>query len=73
MAVACVATWAIGSSPGKLQTASKVKARLLVALGGAALTGEGVARANWLHGVGATLFDRTNRPNLSAVPTRLDV
>lgn len=55
MIVVCAATWAIGSSNGSWQTASKAKTGLFVALGGAALTGGALAWANWLIGVGATL------------------
>lgn len=55
MAIVCAATWAIGSSSGSWQAASKAKTGLLVALGGAALTGGALAWANWLLGVGATL------------------
>lgn len=55
MVVICAATWAIGSAQGSWQTASKAKAGLFVALGGAALTGGALAWANWLLDVGATL------------------
>ena len=43
MAVVCAATWAIGSAHGSWQTASKAKAGLFAALGGAALTGGALA------------------------------
>ena len=55
MVIVCAATWAIGSSNGSWQAASKGKTGLFVALGGAALTGGALAWANWLLGVGATL------------------
>lgn len=55
MVVVCAATWAIGSSNGSWQTATKAKTGLLVALGGAALTGGALAWANWLLGVGERL------------------
>lgn len=55
MGVLCSAAWAIGSTQGSWQTASKAKAGLLVALGGAAFTGGALAWANWLLDVGATL------------------
>jgi hypothetical protein len=55
MVVICAATWAIGSSNGSWQTASKSKVGLFVALGGAVLTGSALAWANWLLDVGATL------------------
>jgi len=55
MVVICAATWAIGSAQGSWQTASRAKNGLLVALGGAVLTGSALAWANWLLAVGATL------------------
>lgn len=55
MVVICAATWAIGSSNGSWQTASKGKTGLSVALGGAVLTGGALAWANWLLDLGATL------------------
>ena len=55
MAIICAATWAIGSSNGSWQTASKGKTGLFVALGGAVLSGGALAWANWLLDVGATL------------------
>lgn len=55
MVVICAAMWAIGSAQGSWQTASKAKVGLLVALGGAALTGGALAWANWLLDVGARL------------------
>jgi hypothetical protein len=55
MVIACAATWAIGSAQGSWQTASKAKTGLLVALGGAVLTGASLVWANWLISVGASL------------------
>jgi hypothetical protein len=55
MIVICSATWAIGSAQGSWQTASKAKAGLVVAIGGATLTGGALAWANWLLDVGGTL------------------
>lgn len=55
MVVICAATWAIGSTQGSWQTASKAKTGLFVALGGAVLTGSALAWTNWLLDVGATL------------------
>jgi len=55
MVVLCAATWAIGSAQGSWQTASKAKAGLFVALGGAVLAGGALVWANWLLDVGATL------------------
>lgn len=54
MVIICAATWAIGSSNGSWQTASKGKTGLCVALGGAVLTGGALAWANRLLDVGAT-------------------
>ena len=55
MVIICAATWALGSSNGSWQTASKGKTGLFVALGGAVLTGGALAWAGWLLDVGATL------------------
>lgn len=55
MVIVSAATWAIGSANGSWQTASKAKTGLLVALGGAVLTGGALAWANWLLNVGTTL------------------
>lgn len=55
MVIMCAATWAVASSSGSWQTASKAKTGLLVALGGAVLTGGVLAWANWLLGLGASL------------------
>lgn len=55
MVIVCAATWAIGSSSGSWQTASKAKTGLFVALGGAVLTGGALAWANWLLDLGAAL------------------
>lgn len=55
MVVICAATWAIGSTQGSWQTASKAKTGLFVALGGGVLTGSALAWTNWLLDVGATL------------------
>jgi hypothetical protein len=55
MIVVCAATWALSSSSGSWQAASKAKAGLFVAVGGAALTGAALAWANWLLGIGAHL------------------
>ena len=55
MVVVCAATWAIGSSNGSWQAATKGKSGLFVALGGAVLTGGALAWANWLLDVGASL------------------
>lgn len=55
MVIVCAASWAIGSSNGSWQTASKAKTGLFVALGGAVLTGGALAWTNWLLDVGAKL------------------
>lgn len=55
MVVVCAATWAIGSAQGSWQTASKARAGLVVALGGAVLTGGSLVWVNWLISVGASL------------------
>lgn len=55
MVISCGATWAIASSNGSWQAASKAKAGLFVALGGAALTGGALVWANWLLDLGASL------------------
>lgn len=55
MVISCGATWAISSSSGSWQAASKAKTGLFVALGGATLTGGALAWANWLLDVGASL------------------
>lgn len=55
MVIVCAATWAVGSSNGSWQTASKAKTGLFVALGGAVLTGGALAWANWLIDLGGRL------------------
>lgn len=55
MVIVCGATWAIGSTSGSWQTASRAKTGLLVALGGTVLTGGALAWANWLLDIGASL------------------
>ena len=55
MVIVCAATWAIASSSGSWQSASKAKTGLFVAVGGAVLTGGALAWANWLLDLGATL------------------
>lgn len=55
MVVVCAVTWGVASAHGSWQTASKAKTGLVVALGGAGLTGGALAWANWLLDVGATL------------------
>lgn len=55
MLVVCGATWAIATAHGSWHTATRAKAGLLVALGGAAATGAALVWANWLLDLGATL------------------
>lgn len=55
MVVVCAAMWAVASSTGSWQAASKAKAGVLVALAGAVLTGCALAWANWLLNLGASL------------------
>lgn len=55
MLIVSAAAWAIASSNGSWQSASKAKAGVFVALGGAALTGGALAWTNWLLDVGAAL------------------
>ena len=55
MLVICSATWALASQSGSWQTAQKAKVGMLVALGGATLTGAALTWTNWLLGIGAHL------------------
>lgn len=55
MLIVCTAAWAIASSSGGWQAAAKAKTGVLIALGGAALTGGALAWVNWLLGIGARL------------------
>lgn len=55
MVVVCAVTWAIGSAHGSWHVCAKAKSGLLVALGGAGLTGGALAWGNWLLDLGATL------------------
>lgn len=55
MLVICSTIWAFASSSGSWHTAQKAKAGILVALGGATLTGAALTWANWLLGIGAHL------------------
>lgn len=53
--VICSATWALASHSGSWHTAQKAKIGMLVALGGATLTGAALTWANWLLGIGVHL------------------
>lgn len=55
MVVICAVTWGVASAQGSWHVCSKAKSGLLVALGGAGLTGGALAWGNWLLDVGATL------------------
>jgi hypothetical protein len=55
MVVVCAAAWSLASANGSWQAAARAKAGLVVALGGAALTGAALAWANWLIDIGASL------------------
>ncbi|CUR54339.1 DUF6112 family protein [Nocardioides sp.] len=55
MVVVCAATWAVASSNGTWNTASKAKTGLLVALGGAVFIGCALAWTNWLLDLGSSL------------------
>ena len=55
MVVICAVTWGLGSAHGSWHVCSKAKSGLLVALGGAGLTGGALAWGNWLLNLGATL------------------
>ena len=55
MVVVCAITWAISSSTGSWHTAARARTGVLVAAGGAALTGGALAWANWLLHTGASL------------------
>lgn len=55
MVVVCATVWGLASAHGSWQAASKARTGLLVALGGAALTGGALAWLNWLLDVGASL------------------
>lgn len=55
MLIVCAITWAVSSSHGNYQAATKARSGLFVALGAAALAGAGVAWLNFLLGIGASL------------------
>ena len=49
------AVWALASSSGNFQTATRARSGFWVACGAAALAGAGVAWVNFLLGIGASL------------------
>lgn len=55
MLLICAAGWALASACGSWQLASRSRAGALVALGGSVALGAGLAWANWLLDLGATL------------------
>jgi hypothetical protein len=55
MVVVCAVAWAIASASGSWHGASRAKTGLMVALGGAVLTGGALGWANWLVDLGAGL------------------
>lgn len=55
MLIVCAIIWAIASSSGNYQAATKARTGLFVAVGAAALAGAGVAWLNFLLDVGTQL------------------
>ncbi len=55
MLIVCAIVWAIASSSGNYQAATKARAGLLLALGTAAMAGAGVAWVNVLLDIGTRL------------------
>ncbi|MDR5701790.1 DUF6112 family protein [Agromyces aerolatus] len=55
MLIICAIVWAIASSTGSYQTATKARTGLFVAIGAAALAGAGVAWVNFLLDIGTQL------------------
>lgn len=55
MLIVCAIVWAIASSSGNYQAATKARTGLFVSLGAAALAGAGVAWVNFLLNVGTRL------------------
>jgi hypothetical protein len=53
--IVCSVTWAIAASTGAWQVTARARTGVFVALGGAALTGGGLAWLNWLLNTGAHL------------------
>ena len=55
MLIVCAIVWAIASSSGNYQAATKARVGLFVSVGAAALAGAGVAWVNFLLGIGTEL------------------
>lgn len=53
--IVCAAVWAIASGTGAWQATARARTGVLVALGGAALTGGALAWSNWLIDTGTRL------------------
>ncbi|QAY63539.1 hypothetical protein ET495_10090 [Xylanimonas allomyrinae] len=53
--IVCSVTWAIAAGTGAWQVTARARTGVLVALGGAALSGGGLAWLNWLLNTGAHL------------------
>ena len=53
--IVCAIIWAVASSSGNYQAATRARIGLFVAIGTAALAGSGVAWVNFLLGVGSQL------------------
>jgi len=55
MIVACAITWALAASSGRYQAASRARTGVWIAAGSAVLAGAGLAWANFLLSLGASL------------------
>ncbi|MFH5824722.1 DUF6112 family protein [Georgenia sp. AZ-5] len=55
MLIVCAITWAVASSSGAWHSAARARTGVLVAIGGATLTGGALAWTNWLLHTGSTL------------------
>lgn len=55
MLIVCAIVWAVASSSGNYQAATKARTGLWVAIGAAALAGAGVAWVNFLLDIGTQL------------------
>ncbi|MPV35937.1 hypothetical protein GB881_02545 [Georgenia subflava] len=53
--IVCAITWAIAVSAGSWHTVARARAGVLVAIGGAALTGGALAWTNWLLDTGTSI------------------
>ncbi|WP_448071151.1 DUF6112 family protein [Georgenia yuyongxinii] len=55
MLIVCAIAWAIATASGSWHGANRARTGVLVAIGGAALTGGALAWTNWLLHTGSTL------------------